>query len=71
VLGEQPAAPASAAVAARAFGPRLSITSANVSGLRELLSTTSCPLAIARFATAWPMLPLPMNPIVVTAAVTS
>ena len=40
--------------------------SASVSGPRLLLSTTSWPASTASRATVEPILPLPMNPMVVT-----
>src|ERR1700745_1820899 len=60
-----PARAASSAVAARACGPSSVTRSASVRGPRELLSTTWYPAATASRATVPPMLPLPMNPIVV------
>src|SRR5690242_5040398 len=60
-----PAVAASCAVAARACGPSSATRSARVSGPLLLLSTTSCPAAIASRATVLPMLPLPMKPQVV------
>src|SRR3954454_1318064 len=63
-----PAAAASAAVAARAWGPSWCTRSVSVSGPRLLLSTTSWPASTASRARVLPMFPLPMSPMVVTSA---
>src|SRR6478752_4010060 len=60
-----PASAASAAVAARARSPISDTRSASVSGPRELLMTTSWPCSAKSLARVPPMLPLPMNPMVV------
>src|SRR5689334_3631302 len=59
------AAAASAAHPARALGPSSATSPASVSGPRELLITTSYPLVTANRATWLPMLPAPINPMVV------
>src|SRR6476619_7568083 len=64
----RPAAPA--LVSASACAPSAATTSVSVSGPRELLITTSYPCATASRATAWPMFPAPMKPMVVMAAPT-
>src|SRR3984893_39374 len=60
-----PAAATSPLLPADARGPSSATVSANVSGPRELLSTTWCPASTASRAMALPSCPLPMNPTVV------
>src|SRR5262245_23594752 len=63
-----PARAASSGVVARALGPSSSTSAASVSGPRELLITTSCPLLTESRASWLPMRPAPMSPMVVMAA---
>src|ERR1700687_4918352 len=62
------ASAAAVAVDARARAPSAPTSPASVLGPRLLLITTLWPTAIARWAIACPMLPLPMNPIVAMGA---
>ena len=59
-----PARAASSGVAAQAFSPSSFTSPASVSGPRELLSTTSCPVFTASRASWLPMCPAPMKPMV-------
>src|SRR3954454_11937623 len=65
-----PCSAAPLAVSAVARSPSSWTTSTRVSGPRELLSTTSYPFVMASRATACPMFPAPMKPIVVMGCAT-